>query len=143
MIYIGKVADMSDSFDENLMIVRSPDEIPPFAKHIPLLSPSPELFACYKNALKQGLFIKQWFDQKYVPRFISELSENIEAMAYLEKLCEISRHKDIFLACYCAVEALCHRSIIAGILLGMGAQIKTDDSYIKYFELLSIEQYRS
>ena len=64
-------------------------------------------------------------------------------MAYLEKLCEISRHKDIFLACYCAVEALCHRSIIAGILLGMGAQIKTDDSYIKYFELLSIEQYRS
>lgn len=140
MIYIGKVSDMNDSFDENLMIVRSPDEIPPFAKHVPLLSPSPELFSKYKRALACNLFNKQWFDDIYVPEFIDDLSKNDKAVSLLKYLCDYGKNKDIFLCCYCENETICHRSIIAGILIGMGAKIKTDDSYIKYYEQFKMEQ---
>lgn len=133
MIRIGNYLELDEKkYDENWMIVRKPDEMPEFAKHVPALSPSPELFRKYRAAYHEGKFNQKFFDEVYVPQFLMELSENEEAMNMLQMLVEISDKKDIFLACYCEVETMCHRSIIAGVLLGMGAVIDTKEDYIKY-----------
>lgn len=135
MIKVGNVSEINEyQYDENWLIVRKPDKIPAFVKHEPLLSPSPELFRKYREAYHAGLFNQEFFDQVYVPQFFKELSENAEAMAVLGRLVKESRSKDIFLACYCDTESMCHRSIIGGILLGMGANIDTLSEYQKYFE---------
>lgn len=137
MIIIGKDTELNEHiYDENWLIVRKPDKIPAFVKHEPLLSPSPELFRKYREAYHAGLFSQEFFDQIYVPQFLKELSENTDALNVLKILVEESRHKNIFLACYCEIESMCHRSIIAGILLGTGAEIKTVDEYKKYYEML-------
>ena len=69
-----------------------------------------------------------------MPWFLKNLEKNLEAQERLEYLCKESRTKKIALCCYCEDESLCHRSIIAGILLGMGAVIETKEAYRKYFE---------
>lgn len=135
MIKVGNVAGLNEyQYDENWLIVRKPDEIPAFVKHEPLLSPSPELFRKYREAYHAGLFNQEFFNQVYVPQFLRELAGNAEAMAVLNCLVKNSKSKDILLACYCENESMCHRSIIAGVLLGMGAEIDTLSAYQKYFE---------
>lgn len=139
MIKVGNVSELNEYlYDENWLIVRKPDEIPAFAKHEPLLSPSPELFRKYREAFHAGLFGQEFFAQVYVPQFLKELAENAEAMAVLKSLVKESTSKDILLACYCENESLCHRSIIAGVLLGMGAEIDTNLKYQRYYELYDI-----
>ena len=138
MIRIGNVSGMDMYlYDENWLIVRKPDVVPAFVKHELLLSPSPELFLKYLEACHAGLFNREFFDQVYVPRFLKELSENHEALALLDHLVKKSKYTDILLACYCEDEAMCHRSIIAGVLLGMGAEIDTKPEYRKYYDALS------
>lgn len=135
MIKVGNVAGLNEyQYDENWLIVRKPDEIPAFVKHEPLLSPSPELFRKYREAYHASLFNQEFFNQVYVPQFLRELAGNAEAMAVLNCLVKNSKSKDILLACYCENESMCHRSIIAGVLLGMGAEIDTLSAYQKYFE---------
>lgn len=141
MIRVGRICEIKACGEdadgwENWMIVRSPDELPAYACHVPQLSPSVELFKMYREAFHAGRYNQKYFDEIYVPRFLSELSENREALSLLEMLCETSQRKNYFLACYCEEEASCHRSIIAGILSGMGAQILTNPSYEKYYRML-------
>lgn len=137
MIRVGKAEEIDAlKYDENWLIVRKPQSIPDFVKHEALLSPSPELFRIYRKAYYAGLYDQTFFDQVYVPQFIEELSQNEEALFVLRKLVSMSMEKDILLTCYCQLESMCHRSIIAGILLGMGASIETEDAYGKYFEML-------
>ena len=81
-----------------------------------------------------GRFGTEYFQNVYVPWFLKDLEKNLEAQERLEYLCKESRMKRIALCCYCEDESLCHRSIIAGILLGMGAEIETKEEYRKYFE---------
>ena len=134
MIKVGNVSELNEYlYDENWLIVRKPDENPAFVKHEPLLSPSPALFRKYREAYHAGLFNQEFFDQVYVPQFLKELAENAEAMTLLKSLVKESTSKDILLACYCENESMCHRSIIAGVLLGMGAKIDTDYEYGKYY----------
>lgn len=139
MIKVGNVSELNEyQYDENWLIVRKLDEIPAFVKHEPLLSPSPKLFRKYREAFHAGLFNQEFFDQVYVPQFLKELAENTEAMAVLNRLVKDSKSKDIFLACYCETESMCHRSIIAGVLLGMGAEIDTNLKYQIYYDLCDI-----
>ena len=136
MLTVGNYLELNQNkYDENWLIVCKPDDIPEFVKHVPLLSPSYDLFRKYRDAYHAGLFDQNFFDKVYVPRFLQELSENAEALALLQYLTKESREKDIMLACYCEKEKMCHRSIIAGMLLGMGAEINTKQEYRKYYEL--------
>lgn len=134
MIKVGKVSELNESqYDENWLIVRQPDEFPPFVKHEPMLSPSPELFRKYRDAFHAGEFNQEYFDLVYVPQFLEELAGNEQAIEILDELVYKSFEKNIFLACYCENESMCHRSIIAGVLLGMGAEIETNYEYRTYF----------
>ena len=135
MIRVGNAAEADKNrYDANWLIVRKPDEMPDFVKHEPLLSPSPGLFRLYREAFHAGRFDRSFFENVYVPRFLSELIGNKEALALLDQLARRSGEEDILLACYCEDETMCHRSIIAGILLGMGADIETRAEYIRYHE---------
>ena len=93
MLTVGSYQEMDQNkYEENWLIVRKPDDLPDFVKHIPALSPSPDLFQ--------------------------------------------------MLGCYCETEAMCHRSIIAGILLGMGAEINTRQEYLNYYKLYQMMKKR-
>lgn len=135
MIKIGRIYDI-DKYSGNVwLIVRSPDEIPEGVIYVPQLAPSKELFQKYREAFHNGMFDKSFFDNIYVPQFLKELSKNEDAFVILNELKNQSFTNDYLLCCYCENKELCHRSIIAGILLGMGAEIDTKEIYIKYFNM--------
>lgn len=138
MIKIGCISQikLSDS-DECWWIVRSPDEIPDNVREklVSDLSPSPQLFREYRRAVQEAVFDEKYFQNIYVKRFLQELIYNRQAIDILYSLCKISRERNIILGCYCKNESLCHRSIVAGILLGMGATIETKPEYISYYDL--------
>ena len=144
MLTVGSYQEMEQNkYDENWLIVREPDDLPAFAKHVPALSPSPNLFQKYREACQEKMFDQKFFNEVYVPQFVKELFENAEALALLQTLTDMSKTKNIMLACYCETEGMCHRSIIAGILLGMGAEINTKQEYLNYYKLYQMMKKRT
>ena len=143
MLTVGSYQEMDQNkYEENWLIVRKPDDLPDFVKHIPALSPSPDLFQKYREACQEKTFNQKFFNEVYVPQFVKELSENAETLNLLENLTDMSKTKNIMLGCYCETEAMCHRSIIAGILLGMGAEINTRQEYLNYYKLYQMMKKR-
>ena len=96
------------------------------------LSPQPELFRACRAMIKEGSWDQEAFDRFYVPRFLRELSEHPEGLSLLEELKAQSAEKEIALACFCEDERMCHRSIVGGLLLNMGASVACDEAYRKY-----------
>ncbi len=136
MIKIGCIPQINPKdYDEVWWIVRSLEKEPENEKHVPELSPSKELFKEYRNVFHAGQFNEEYFQMTYVPRYLRELAVNRQAIGRLNWLYEESFQKNIMLGCYCERELLCHRSIVAGILIGMGAEIEVDAEYIKYYKL--------
>lgn len=135
MIKVSNIANIDlENCDEIWWIVRKLDRPLGRAKHVSELGPSAELFKEYRRVYHEGMFNDDYFQNVYVPRFLKELSVNKRALEFLKILCEESERKNIVLSCYCENELLCHRSIVAGILLGMGALVDTDQSYVRYYE---------
>lgn len=97
------------------------------------LSPSWDLFKNYLNTKNAGQFSEQWFDEVYVPIFLKEMQSPL-AVKRLTEL--VNKTNDITLFCYCVDEKFCHRSIIAGVLQGLGAEVVTDlnKDYSFYYE---------
>lgn len=136
MISIGRISDAGTRFDENWLVVRSlKNGVPSSAKQVASLSPSKDLFYRYLDVKKAGKFDQGWFQSEYIPVFLREIKDNREARTLLNRLCQVSVSKDILLACFCPDEALCHRSILAGLLLGAGAKIKCSNEYAQYFRM--------
>lgn len=123
--------------DEIWLIVRSLKDLD-YNKEIPMmyvpeLSPSPELYQKFLEWKSQGKWNNKIFSSEYVPQFLKELSFP-EAKEALEKLLTESRNKNIMLSCYCKDESICHRSVVAGVLQGMGAQTYNLADYSHYYE---------
>ena len=121
MITIGSFKDISDEYDEIWLIVRSLKNMPyvpnTIVYHIPVLSPSTELFQCYLSWKDSGHWNKQTFETLYKPRFLKEM-ESTEAQGMLALLKSKSeRGKHILLACYCASDEMCHRSIVYQLVM--------------------------
>lgn len=136
MIHINRIPNIRIyDYDEVWWIVRSPDSLPQEEKLVQSLAPSRELFLKYREAFHAGQFGPEFFQNVYVPQFIAELSKNEDAKENLDYLRRKGSRREIVLGCYCEEEALCHRSIIAGILLRMGAEIDTSTEYKKYYEM--------
>lgn len=124
LIFLEKIANMNqlaEKYDKIYVIVRSigkrnilmADNI----LHLPVLSPSWNLFAKYLNACKEKQFSEQWFQYVYVKQFLSEMQSQ-ECRDALNKLYQEAQTKNIAIVCYCKEENLCHRSIIMGLLQG-------------------------
>lgn len=123
-------------FDEVWAIVRYYRGKSDWITHVPELSPSQLLVARYSKLKLAGEWNKSSFDEKYLPVFLREM----KAPAARNKLNELYRAdkagKRIALVCFCADESLCHRSIIAGFLQGVGCDVKTANGadYSGYYQ---------
>lgn len=136
MIKTGCISQInSDDYNEVWWIVRSPQREPENEKHVPELSPSEGLFKEYRRVFHARKFDEEYFQTIYVPRYLQELAVNKQAIHMLNFLHDESLRKNIVLGCFCECERLCHRSIVAGILLGMGAEIETEVKYLKYYKM--------
>jgi len=126
-------------FDEVWYIVRQLKQPSGRAFHVPELSPSRELFLETRKLISSFQFTEEMFRTRYVPKMLREL-QSPEAHAKLNELYRRSRNNErIAIACYYPVEKLCHRSIVAGLLQGAGAEVETEWSrdYSSYYR-----QYR-
>lgn len=141
MIYIGNILKTELSrFDEIWVICRSVGELRAMFNthknvlHIPELAPSEKLFKYYRELVHWGKWDKKHFDAYYVPEFLNDLQNNVDARKLLQNLVSFSKEKDVLLACFCPEEKeqICHRSIIAGILLNMGANVVCAQEYCMY-----------
>lgn len=105
------------------------------------LSPSKDLYTFYLSCKDRGTWDYNTFTKRYVPRFIYEMSSQQDSKNKLNELWSLDRQgKVILLVCACQEEHLCHRSIIAGLLHGVGCNVVsafgTDISqYDKYYEM--------
>lgn len=109
------------------IIARSVKTLPDGALWVPELSPSRELLSDYLRLRKMGLWNEHAFKTIYVPTFLREMKGSKEAKQYLNLLFNLSKKgKTIEIACFCQDETMCHRSIIAGLLQGVGTQVTTD-----------------
>lgn len=157
-IYIGNIASLKDydldGIDEIWVIVRSLKGGLPHVKddkgnvidtyHVPQLSPSTELFHRYLQWKKDGEWNEETFEKKYVPQFLREMHEDNQKK-YLNILYNRAQKKAILLLCFCQEEALCHRSIVLGIMQGIYAEKGlnvicegddfTNDDYSEYYEM--------
>lgn len=122
--------------DEIWAIVRSDKRIPSYMIHMPELAPSWELFKKYLTWRDTGHWNRETFEQKYVPQYLRELrysNDAIDALCHLKGLDQSD--KVICLTCFCQDETMCHRSILAGVLQGMGYNVRCDD-YSRYYNMM-------
>lgn len=124
-------------FDEVWAIVRSMKNPSKYIKHVPDISPSLNLFFKAKRLMKENKWNKQTFNEIYVPQFLQEMNTQL-AYDTLNKIYQIDKtNGKLCLVCFCPDETMCHRSIIAGILQGVGCDVHTEINadYRKYYEL--------
>lgn len=100
---------------------------------VPDLSPTQNLFYQYLKWRDAGHWNEQTFQRLYVPQFLKEAKANPNFHKFIQQLTQ-SDH-DISLICFCTDETLCHRSIVAGILQGLGANVSAQNDYSHYYEL--------
>lgn len=137
MITIGNIFDTEPAkFDEVWIICFSVGKIQEMfaienVKHVPELAPREELFRTYRTLVRENRWNKSSFEKYYVPRFLKDIQDS-SSIKLLKQLVCLSKEKDIRLACFCPDEHLCHRSIIAGILFHMGADIACNQDYRVY-----------
>jgi len=136
VIRLGRISDVGKRpNEESWLIVRSLKQCPTGAIHVPLLSPSRGLFYKYLDAKKAGQYDQNWFQENYVTRFLREITSNMESRKLLDRLYHESKDRDFLLACFCADETTCHRSIVGGLLLGAGAAIECKPEYAAYYTM--------
>lgn len=139
MIHITNIRNiMNGEYDEVWAIVRSLKSQSKALKQVTALSPSADLLGRYLALKGMGNWNAQTFTEVYVPQFLREMKENPEAKSALNYLWSQDKQgKNICLVCFCTDETLCHRSIIAGLLQGVGANVVTDtgDDYMKYHQM--------
>ena len=102
--------------------------------HVPELAPKESLFKEYRSMVHSGHWNEQAFEECYVPRFLKDIQTSEAAMKQLRALVAVSGDKNIRLACFCPddEEGICHRSIVAGLLLNMGACVECSEAYRVY-----------
>lgn len=129
-----------ENYDEAWLTVRAVKHPVAGTKYVPTLSPTWELFRRYRELLDNDQWNAQSFAEVYVPEFISEMYiYRRETFPLLSELWKKDKEgKCIALICYCADEALCHRSILAGLLQGAGCSVKTEHGtdYSIYYKML-------
>lgn len=88
------------------------------------LSPSHDLFTWYLTMKQKGAWNDRAFINTYVKIFLNDLVASQDAKDKLNELWTLDKQgKTVLLICVCQEEHLCHRSILAGILHGVGCNV--------------------
>lgn len=113
------------------------------------LAPSQKLFSQYLNWKNNGFWNEETFNTKYVPQYISEIASNPKARGRLNQIYLEQNTVSRTLLCHCENELLCHRSIVAGILMGTGIKVQNFDTslmperMVQYYEMYKAERKRN
>ena len=150
MIYLGRTSkkyDIEEEIDEIWYIVRSIGKYEGSidnkrTKWVYDLSPQNELFYWHLSMKQTGNWSREAFDREFTKRFIGGIITSQAALDSLNKLEELSKSgRKVLLKCFCDNEVLCHRSIIGGMLMGVGCQVESLErnkcdilDYEKYFK---------
>lgn len=126
---------------ENVWAIVRSLKSPGTMKQVADLSPSKYLFWKYLDWKKAGKWNHDTFETMYVTTFLRELRANPAAIDLLRQLARMPADEDVTLVCFCDDETLCHRSIIAGILQGAGANIalKSGADYSRYYSMFGVD----
>ena len=139
MIFIKSLRNYGDvkDYDEVWAIVRNLKQQMPGIRQVMDLSPSWALFGKYRELHSAHKWNENSFRTIYVPQFLYEMKNNSQTTApLLNYLWQADKDgKNIALLCFCEDEALCHRSIVAGLLQGVGANVKAKADYSHYYDL--------
>lgn len=136
MITIGSFKDIDSSYDEVWIIVRSLKGGTPQVGncyHVPVLSPDWNLFKDYRKWADANAWNKECFMERYVPRFLKQM-KTPEAKQALNSLYFKSKNSNILLVCFCPNEEMCHRSIVFGLLQGVGTETNGND-YSHFYDM--------
>lgn len=137
MIIVTSIASASRTeFDKTYAIVRSMKNQSPWIEQLPVLAPSKDLFFKYRNWVTNGEWNHEKFRSGYVPQFLREMTAQPARTMLNELYRRSGEGEHIQLCCFCTDETLCHRSIIAGLLQGAGANVwlSSGADYSGYFE---------
>lgn len=124
MIYTNciKKAKKSD-YDEIWAIVRSMKTSNANIKQVQILSPSYALFKTYLDLKNAGNWNQETFNNIYKPQFLKEM-QSPQAQQMLDELCRLDKlGKKICLVCFCNEYLLCHRSLVAELLIARGCNV--------------------
>lgn len=122
-----------DAYDEVWAIVRSYKKPRSGVTQRAELSPSWGLFNWYRKMVEQNKWGREAFEGFYAPTFKKEL-KNPQARAALNELWLKSKQGlNIAIGCFCDDYKLCHRRVIAEMLLEAGCEVKldTDDKFLE------------
>lgn len=137
MIEIMSIREMERrrfEFDEAWAIVRSMKNPVQGVEQKAALSPSGSLLGKYLDLKKTGNWNYNTFQTVYVPTFLQEIKSSREAKDLLNALVKAERqNKHVALGCFCSDERLCHRSIIAGLLQGVGCTVRAQHDYSDFW----------
>lgn len=136
MFFVGNIREVHrNEYDKVYAIMRSDSFCSDWIFHNSNLSPSWDLFNEFRRLKANNLWNKDSFNEIYVPRFLKEISSYSGVWAMQHLLQEESSGKSIALVCTCKDEELCHRSIVAGLLQGMGYDVRLNSGkdYSKYY----------
>lgn len=124
-----------DDFEKWYIVRKLDDDIKNDTfRHVPEISPSQSLFMKYRELAHSHRWNKQTFTSIYLPCFLTEMKQ-ATSLSILQELVDRSHLDNIALCCYCDDESICHRSIVGGILKGMGADIEYPQEYLRYYEM--------
>lgn len=131
IITITNFKGLKEHYDEVWAVVRSLRSNNGITQ-VQALSPSWDLFNQYRELRDNGNWNANTFKEIYVPQFLKEMHSK-QAKDMLNELswCD-KQNYNICVVCFCKDEELCHRSIIGGLLQGVGRNVvglKQDYSY--------------
>lgn len=137
MIQISNVRDADvNRYDYCVNIMLSKNFTKPGMLHFPELAPRPELFKLYQTLKAAGKWDRTSFNELYVPVFIERLCSK-DSRSKLNWCYYMSERRgaSIQLCCSCSIEDMCHRSVVGGVLEGVGASVmyEAPNSYIDYY----------
>lgn len=100
------------------------------------LAPSYQLFSDYRRLVADNEWNKVTFDHVYVPRFLRSMCAR-ESRNKLNELFQKDKQGIRICAfCTCIEEEFCHRSIVAGLLQGVGADVRgVKKDYSEYYRI--------
>ena len=141
---LSNLRKLEDSFDVTWIIARSVKNQMKDILQVQDLSPSYALLRKFKTIEDQGLWNDKSFDEEYLPDFIKEMAASDSVVKRLNELCRMDKEgKNVCLLCFCKDERECHRSIIGGILQGVGRNVIFDDpnaDYSRYYGMYQEER---
>lgn len=130
MILLGSIRDFTEDInkqvDEVWVVTRGKMTLKSRGRQVVVkeLAPSGDLLRKYIWLREQGMWNDETFRSDYVPKYLEEMLTE-EARLKLNELYSVSKDKVIYIVCFCHDESLCHRSILGGLMQGVGVEVES------------------